>query len=323
MKIKNLKLVLVLLTVFLSILACNDDDDDNNVTIDFGTPPSSTLITNGSVTVLDESLVRYHVINFNALGGILTSTLIESEKHLVIIDVAFDPLGTGIGDDLRNYADAIGKQISIAITHAHSDHYGNIGKFTDFPVYAHTDVATALNAAQDFTSLYSKDILTINNPTMIGDFVYDIKTIINAEAEVSGVILIPSLKAVFVGDLATNKSHMGISSYTPKDDFDELTNWISALNTFKSDYGDYNYIFVGHNGFRDNPVTLIDESINYLQDAQGLIKGTKQLTSGGTAATVLEVTDELDILYPDWSIGALLFSLPDALFPGSPGADWF
>lgn len=62
---------------------------------------------------------------------------------------------------------------------------------------------------------------------------------------------------------------------------------------------------------------------HYLQNAQGLIKGTQIISDGGTASTHQQVIDELLLLYPGYKEGGIFLSLPDAFFPGDPGADWF
>ncbi len=104
---------------------------------------------------------------------------------------------------------------------------------------------------------------------------------------------------------------------------DEIDNWIKGLNILKSDFSEFDNLFLGHNGSRTDISGVINEDIAYLSDAQGLIKGGKPLTTGGIATTVIQVTDELNLLYPEFADGALLLSLPDAFFPGDPGANWF
>ena len=60
-----------------------------------------------------------------------------------------------------------------------------------------------------------------------------------------------------------------------------------------------------------------------MQNAQGIIKGNQILSTGGVATNQQEVIDELQVLYPDYLVGGLLLSLPEAFFPGDPGAAWF
>lgn len=90
----------------------------------------------------------------------------------------------------------------------------------------------------------------------------------------------------------------------------------------KNNFSDYNHIFVGHNGSRSDVGTVINENISYLQNAQGIIKGTQNIFGGGTATTQQDVIDELQVLYPNYKEGGLFLSLPNAFFPGDPGADW-
>jgi heme-degrading monooxygenase HmoA len=134
---------------------------------------------------------------------------------------------------------------------------------------------------------------------------------------------VESQKALFVGDLLYNNDHNYIREYTPTDSSDELDNWIAGLNELKTNYASYSYAFVGHGAYRTDVSTLIDENIAYLTDAKALIKGTKRLTSDVIATSVNEVTDELNVLYPNYSQGALRLSQANGFFPGDPGANWF
>jgi len=104
---------------------------------------------------------------------------------------------------------------------------------------------------------------------------------------------------------------------------DELTIWINALKEMKPKFSNYEHVFVGHVGFETNVASNFDKTIGYLSDAQGLIKGTKNLSVGRKAMTNQEVVDELKALYPTYGDGGLLFALPNAFFPGDPGAIWF
>ncbi len=315
---KKFKVIIVLLTVVLSLLVTSCRDDDKKV--DFGEAPSLTLST-GTVEVITEDQVRYHVLSI-ADGGLIV-TMVESETGLTIVDLGLSSVAL-LGDEIRAYADMIGKPMSIAITHAHQDHYGNFDKFTDIDFYAESTIADLLMANEDFSAVIS----TVNKVTYsqrIQGFEFKFKKISAAEASENGYIYMKKTKALFASDLIYNQAHNFIREYTPLDDEDELTNWINGLNTLKSRFGYYKYVFVGHggNGVRTDISTAIDENIAYLTDAQGIIKGTKPLTAGGTANTVQEVIDELKVLYPDYADGALTLSLPGAFGDGDPGAIWF
>ena len=120
-----------------------------------------------------------------------------------------------------------------------------------------------------------------------------------------------------------NLTQIYLREYTPNDGEDEIDNWIAGLNLLKTEFSTYNYLFVGHNGSRSDVTVVIEENIDYLMNAQAIIKENQQLTNGGRATTQQEVVDELLLLYPDYKVGGLMLSLPDAFFPGDPGADWF
>lgn len=315
MKLKNFFFIVLAGLMFFA--SCNDDDDIEIV--DFGTAPLASIVPSGTIEVVTEDQVRYHVVIF---GALVTSTIIETETAVTIVDVAF-PLIPNSGPELRAYANAIGKPINVIITHAHQDHYGNMDQFGDVPVYAETANATVLAADANFTGLYNGPVIALTGTHEIGGLELNFENISNTEGEENGYLTIPSHKAFFPGDLIFNRSHAYIREYTPLDATDELDIWLGGLNSMKTSYGDYKHIFMGHNGRRSDVGTAIDENISYLTDAQGLIKGTKELTAGGFATSVAEVVDELNLLYPNYGSGGLFLALPEAFFPGDPGAVWF
>lgn len=314
--------------LLLSACSSNDDDvmddnvvpnDDSALVVDFGSPPAADIIQSGTVEVLTTDKIRYHVLVF---GELVTATIVETEAGSIIVDVAFGMI-TNSGAELRAYADAIDKPISVIITHAHQDHYGNIGNFADLNVYAETKNAAALLTDFNFTNLYSGTVNAVTGPIQIAGIELVFDNISNTEATENGYIYIPSDKSLFLGDLVFNRSHAFIRAYTPLDDRDELDLWIAGLNDIKSRFENYDRVFIGHNGYRADVSTNLDENIAYLLDAQGLIKGTRALTAGGFAASVREVVDELRVLYPDYKRGGLILALPGGFGPGDPGAVWF
>lgn len=320
---------LIIATMFFS--SCKKDEPKANISsvhYSFSQAPSPNLAPSAIVEVITKENVRYHVLNF---GTRWTSTIVESENELTLIDVGINNSGGAIiptdlsnsGTELRAYADAIKKPMSIIITHDHIDHFTNLNKFSDVPVYAETKTAALLMSDPSFLQVYTGNVVSINTSKLIGGFEYYVGNVTATEAPENGYIYIPSAKAVFTGDLSAIARHSYIRDYTPQDSTDELTVWINALNDMKADFSSYNYVFVGHLGYQTNVAAHFNETIGYLEDARGLIKGTKYLTGGGTATSVQQVVDELKILYPTYGDGALYFSLPNAFFPGDPGAQWF
>ena len=308
----------------LTFSSCNDDDDNNAVvtqpeaTVDFGTAPSNELIVSGTVEVITENTVRYHVLNFT--NDPYTVTVVETENSIVIVDLGPAPT---FAAELRAYVDVINKPGDVIITHNHGDHYGGAGSFTDYDFYAESTVSAQLNASTSFTELYDNGVIAVTSKQTIGDLEFTFDKVSNAETGENGYVYNEKHSILFVGDLIYNITHPYLREYTPATGEDEINNWISGLNELKAEFSNYNYVFVGHNKYRTDISTVIEENITYLQDAQGLIKGSKLLTAGGVATTQQQVIDELQVLYPDYLVGGLELSLPDAFFPGDPGADWF
>ena len=158
---KYLLSALAVVAATVVAISCSDDDDNNNSTpttdttdvVSFGTAPSFSEefveLSGSSVSLITEPTVRYHVANI--LGGIFTVTMIETATDVILIDVgpddrfvSFDGLRES-GGELRAYANAIGKPLSILMTHDHFDHWGGMDDFTDVQVYAHSDVAPLLS----------------------------------------------------------------------------------------------------------------------------------------------------------------------------------
>ncbi|MFK7991239.1 MAG: MBL fold metallo-hydrolase [Sandaracinaceae bacterium] len=301
------------LACLLILASCGDS------AVEFDAPPSAALIASGEVEVIQEDLVRYHVLNF---GNRVTAAIVESETDTIVIDVAFGLIPNS-GTELRAYVDAIGKPVSVIITHGHQDHYGNMDQFADATVYAETANAAFLMADDNFTGLYDGTVNGVSGSVMIGglEFVFD--NVTGTEASENGYIYLPEHGALFTGDLTFNRAHAYIREYTPLDDNDELDTWLAALESMKVRFGSYNHIIMGHTGRRADVIATLDENIAYISDAQGLINGSRDLTSGGAATSVQDVVDELGILYPDYEPGGLVLALPDGFFPGDPGAVWF
>ncbi|WP_111710007.1 MBL fold metallo-hydrolase [Lutibacter citreus] len=319
---KYLKLNFWFLTIIVSALfiSCNNDDDDISQVeiVDFGTAPSSTTITTGLVDVITENTVRYHTINFGS--GPYTVTIIETENNIVLVDLG---PAAAFAAELETYVDIINKPGAVIITHNHGDHYGGAGYFTDLDFYAESTVANQLNNTADFTSLYPKTVIAVSNSQEIGGLTYTFNKVSNAETGENGYFYNEEHKVLFSGDLVYNLSHPYLREYTPTDAEDEIDNWVTGLNKLKTNFSNYNHLFVGHNGSRADVGTVIDENITYLQNAKDIISGAQKLSNGNTATTHQQVIDELELLYPNYKEGGLYLSLPDAFFPGDPGANWF
>ncbi|MBK7359812.1 MAG: MBL fold metallo-hydrolase [Saprospiraceae bacterium] len=326
MKIQKLAIAaIVCATVFFT--SC-EKSDTNPTKVNFSNAPAASLAPSASVEVVTEDKVRYHVLNF---GTRWTSTIVESEKEITLVDVGINNSGGAVipvdlsnsGAELRAYANAIKKPMNIIITHPHIDHYINLDKFKDVTVYAQTKDAAVLNTDATFNQVYGDTAIGVSGSKEIGGFEYYFDNVSGTEAVENGYVYIPTERAVFTGDLTAIKRHSYIRDYTPLDSVDELSIWINALTDMKSKFSNYKYIFVGHLGYQTNVTGNFDATIAYIGNAQGLIKGTKNLTAGGTATSVQQVVDELKILYPTYGDGALYFSLPNAFYPGDPGAHWF
>lgn len=312
------KLTFSLLVIFaLTLFSSCNEDNTRPAVVDFGTAPSSSLITMGTVHVITENTVRYHTIDFGTAP--YTVTIVETEDNIVLVDLGLANYAT----ELKAYVDAINKTGAVIITHNHGDHYGGAASFPDLDFYAESVVAGQLNNTADFTSLYSKAVIGVSSSQTIGSLLFAFDKVSNAETGENGYVYNEEHKIVFPGDLLYNKTHIYLREYTPKAGADEIDNWLAGLAVLKTNFSDYEHMFFGHNGSRSDIVVAVDENVAYLKAAQGLIKGTQNTSSGSAATTNQDVVDELQILYPNHKDGGLFLSLPNAFFAGDPGADWF
>lgn len=319
MKYSNLNFWLIAILATTLIVSCtNDDESSQTEVVVFETAPSSAIITTGSVNVITENTVRYHTIDFTQAP--YTVTIIETENEVVIVDLGPAPV---FAVELKTYLDVINKTGSVIITHNHGDHYGGAVNFTDLDFYAESTIANQLNNTSDFTDIYPNNVIGVSGTQTIGDLTFSFGKVSNAETGENGYFYNEEHKILFSGDLVYNLSHPYLREYTPNDTNDEIDNWIAGLNVLKTNFSAYNHLFVGHNGSRSDIEVVIDENIDYLQNAQGIINGTQTITGGGIATTHQQVIDELELLYPNYLEAGLFLSLPDAFFPGDPGADWF
>lgn len=321
MKKTNLLFSLLVFT-FVFITSCTDDS------IEFSPAPAASIAANAKVDVITKEDVRYHVLTY---GGRWSANIVESENEITLVDVGINNSGGAIvtgditksGEEIRAYANALNKPMAIIITHPHVDHFINLDKFKDITVYAETKNAAALNKDVTFKQVYGKDAIAVSGSREIGGLEFHFGNVSGTEAEENGYVYLPSEKSVFTGDLTAIERHSFIREYTPLDNVDELTIWMNALKEMKSKFKGYKYVFVGHVGYETNVAGNFDKTIAYLSDAQSLIKGTKNLRAGRIATSNQEVVDELKALYPTYGDGGLYFALPNAFFPGDPGAIWF
>ena len=333
--------VLAVATGTLFAVSCDDDVNNNTNTqtpgstdsVIFGEAPSSAALEaiGTPVDIITEDTVRYHVVLPG--DGIFTVTIIETATDAILVDVGpDDTFVPGFGTELEVYAEAIGKPLSIIMTHNHFDHYGTMDKFTDVQVYTHEDVAPLLRNNTDFTDRYGVDnatsIIPVSSSLELGGLTFNFDTIQNAETGENGYIYIESLQAVFVADLVYNRAHNYIREYTPLDGTDEIQNWLDGLGLLNEKFGTYAHIFCGHGGTTTDIPEVIRLNEEYLNIARNLINGSRELTNGGTASTSTEVVDELLLLYPlgpptNYKVSGSGFALPGAFGPDDPGADWF
>jgi len=206
----------------------------------------------------------------------------------------------------------------LIVTHAHGDHHGNIGRLNPDAVYAESNAAEELGANEQFTSSYKDDVKGVSGSITLYGITLSFGQVANAEfgSGHNGYAYIESSRDLFPGDLLYIQQHNYIREFTPDSEPDEISNWISGLENMKSEFGNYDRVFVGHGGMSDDVSAIFDHNIEYLNTAHDLI-------TGGSVTSNQAVVDILKAKFPDYGIGALNLSLPGSFGENDPGANWY
>ena len=257
----------------LTAAACGSDDDADDTDAEpAGTEPASTgpespespespeaddpfapgvLDSGATVDRSDRGGVIVHTYTNPEAGFGNTTTIIESENALVLIDAHFSEASAA---EFRAYADSLGKPIDrLIITHEHPDHIGGVEPvFSDVTSVSSAGVIEAAAAAGTTID----EVIEEGEETIDGvRYVFDVYE--DAEAAEQVVTHLPDQGVISSGDLVYNEYHFFM---TPNFD-----NWLVILDELAARDG-IELVLPGH-GFPGGP-DAFDDARDYLTTAR-------------------------------------------------------
>jgi len=203
----------------------------------------------------------------------VTSHVIETERHLVVVDAQ---LFRGYARQLRDYVDALGKPIDrVIITHGHPDHYLGLELFEDAPSWAFEETRVDIRQRQRFhirmhrewereCDAVAERAVIPTNVLEEGDYVLDGVTLRLARARDAEdndqlVVYVPAARALILQDLVANDVHAFTATGM-------IPHWIEVLRGAQQTYPDAEHVLAGH-GPPGGP-EVISEMIDYLEGAR-------------------------------------------------------
>jgi glyoxylase-like metal-dependent hydrolase (beta-lactamase superfamily II) len=224
------------------------------------------------------------------------SHLIQGRDSAILIDAQFF---NSEGRKVIDLIESTGKQLSkIVITHSHPDHYYGLevigahynkatiigSKFTIKEVeksIAQWSKKGGIERKFASTSILPKDKLIIDGKALI------FLTLKNGESPENTVIYIPSIKSLFIGDLASNDVHMWLAEGNSK-------RWLTHLDKVRQ-LGQIDWVYPGH-GLKGD-ISLIHKAEKYIKDFQ---------TTISTSADEKTAIATMISLYPHYKMREIL-----------------
>ncbi len=257
-------LLALLAAIALLAGACgNEDDEAGDTVVDDTTADEAgdtadetsfepgTLASGATIERFDADGVIVHTYTNTEAGFGNTTTVIESDTAVVLVDAHF---GAEPAAEFRALAESLGKPIDrLLITHEHPDHIGGIE-----PVFSDVESASSAGVVEAVAAA-GTTITSVIEPgeTEIDGVTYRIDVFADAEADEQIVITLPDHGVMLIGDLVYNDYHVVMSP--------TFDNWLSILDTLKATEG-LELVIPGH-GPPGGP-EIIDEGIDYLTTAR-------------------------------------------------------
>jgi glyoxylase-like metal-dependent hydrolase (beta-lactamase superfamily II) len=236
-------------------------------------------------------------------GFLVTSNLIQGKKDAILVDAQFTR------SDARNVVEMIkksGKNLkTVFVTHGHPDHYfGAEILMKEFPLarfVASSDTVEDIKATGQAKLTYWKGIYKDNLTDVVPQFEvlkdsdltldgekFELRTLLAGESEHATVLVVPSLKAAFVGDLAYDEVHLWLAEAANSTD-----SWKKNLANIEQDTK-IETIYVGHQKVsRNNDKQVLRKNVDYINQALNIF---------GKAASPEAGAKNLKSLYPTYSL---------------------
>lgn len=267
---------------------------------------ASCSTTNASSSTESKGGSKLHVETYvgSEKGFLVTSNLILGPTEAVLIDSQF------IKSDAKQVVSMIqksGRRLkTVFVTHGHPDHYFGIetlrAAFPDARYVATAETIADIKATGSGKLGYWKGVYADEMPAAVpqvdqvnanSDLNVDgetliLKQIAPGESEHASVIIAPSLKAAFTGDMLYDQVHLWLAEAVG-----HTESWKSNLNALKANTG-VETLYVGHKKFnRAANKSLINENISYIDRAVKIF---------GQAQTAEQGATQIKAAFPEYSL---------------------
>lgn len=234
-------------------------------------------LNSGTITINDFSNYTIYTYTSPEAGGIVNSQIIETKKHIILIDTQYVLPFAG---ELKAFIESLGKPIErIIISHSHPDHWFGNELFKDEKIYALKEVNSVLAQAGDaiiasYQHLNASESLVPTTKTLpkftldegiftVDDVVFCALKFTDAEDTVVTGIEIPEDNVLIAQDIVYDFTH-AFTAQAP----DIQKNWIALLEEIKAK--NYSLVLGGHGIPSEGDI--LTPAISYLHDAAASIQ---------------------------------------------------
>jgi glyoxylase-like metal-dependent hydrolase (beta-lactamase superfamily II) len=243
-------------------------------------------------------------------GFLVNSHLVVGKKKVLLIDAQFTK------EDATKLADTIeatGKELeSVFISHGHPDHYFGLetiqarfpkAKLLTTPEVLEDMKETAKAKFDYWKPIYKENlasklvfpVATSATTLSLEGQKIEISQVKGAEAHSQNVLRIPSLNALFTGDLVYSGVHLWLAEGRP-------TQWKQALNKLKAESTPETRVFPGHGSA--GGVELLEGNIAYIEQFEKALQKPK----------AEDAKQEMKRLFPKHALPIILDIAVDAAF---------
>ncbi len=245
-------------------------------------------------------------------GFAVNSWLVPTERGIVVIDTQFTVTEA---DRLAKAVIRTGRPLrAIVITHPHPDHYNGtcrLLKLAQVPVYATQATidgirATAAAKRTQWKPTYGKDYpdstclpdhaVPADASVRIDGVELQFRDYGPGEALGESIAVVPSLHAVFVGDLIYNQVHPWLAE-------GRSIRWLAQLDRLARDVPADWTVYPGHGAA--GGVAVIDAERQYITEFRSATQA-KLGPSGLTSDATKEIVEGIRARYPGWPLEMLI-----------------
>jgi glyoxylase-like metal-dependent hydrolase (beta-lactamase superfamily II) len=248
----------------------------------------------------------------NEQGFAVNSWLVPTQHGIVVIDTQFTVTEA---DQLVKTVIQTGRPLqAIIITHPHPDHYNGICQLLQLahvPVYATQATIdgirfTAESKRTQWKPTYGKDYpdttcipdhaVPIGGSVRVDGVELQFRDYGPGEALGESITLVPTLHAVFVGDLIYNQVHPWLAE-------GRSIQWLAQLDRLAKDIPADWILYPGHGAA--GGVAVIDAQRRYITELRSATRA-KLGPSGLTSDSSKEIVGDMRARYPGWPLEMLI-----------------